>query len=130
MDKKEILQTKALFYFVGKGLEIVSKTNEDFQEEFEDLDGVFQWEVCETVKTYLIAKKGKFEVHLDATHDQPAVTFTVAEFDKARDILTGKIDGTSAYMAGDMNIMGDIQMGMKFAKVSEFLLEALSDLVS
>ena len=130
MDKKEILQAKALCYFVGKGLEIISRTNEDFQEQFEELDGIFQWQICGEVSAYMIAKKGKFDSTMDAIHDAPTVTFEVADFEKAKDILTGKVDGTSAYMAGDLNIMGDIQMGMKFAALSEFLVNALSDLVA
>ncbi len=130
MDKKEILQAKALCYFVGKGLEIISRTNEDFQEQFEELDGIFQWVICEEVSAYMVATKGKFESFMDATHDSPTVTFAVADFQKAKEILTGKVDGTSAYMGGDLNIMGDIQMGMKFSQLSEFLVNALSDLVS
>jgi putative sterol carrier protein len=130
MDKKQILQIKALCYFVGKGLEIISRTDEDFQERFEELDGIFQWTICDEVSAYMIAKKGKFDSVMDATHDAPTVTFAVADFEKAKEILMGKIDGTSAYMAGDLNIMGDVQMGMKFAALSEFLVQALSDLVS
>ncbi|MDD1779231.1 MAG: SCP2 sterol-binding domain-containing protein [Candidatus Helarchaeota archaeon] len=129
MDRKQILQAKALCYFVGKGLEVISRTNEDFQELFEELDGIFQWIICEEVMAYMVAKKGVFNTTLDATNDAATVTFAVADFDKARDILTGKIDGTSAYMAGDLNIMGDVQMGMKFAQLSEFLVNDLSDLV-
>ena len=84
MDLKETMQIKALFYFMGRGLEIISRTNEDFNEEFEDLDGIFQWTVGDV----------------------------------------------SAYMAGDLNIIGDIQMGMKFSQVAEWLTEMLSDLLS
>ncbi|MHA1130971.1 MAG: SCP2 sterol-binding domain-containing protein [Candidatus Helarchaeota archaeon] len=131
MDLKETLQIKCLFYFVGRGLEIVSQTNEDFQEEFEDLDGVFQWNVGD-VSMWLEANQGVFKVHLDEEYDSPTVTFSIDEslFDKALEILQGQYDGTSAYMAGDLNIMGDIQMGMKFAAVSEYLTDALSDLLS
>ena len=120
---------KALFYFVGNGLKIVSRSNEDFQEEFEDLDGIFQWNVGD-VSMYLVAEEGVFDVHLDAVHDEPAVTFEVEDFDKAVEILKGDLDGTSAYMAGDLNIIGDIQMGMKFAQVAEYLVDALADLLS
>jgi len=49
---------------------------------------------------------------------------------RSSDLLTGKVDGTSAYMGGDLNIMGDIQMGMKFSQLSEFLVNALSDLIA
>jgi len=130
MNIKELLQIKALYYFVGKGLEIISRTNEDFEEQFGELDGIFQWNVADEVFAYMIANKGKFDATLDATHDAPTVTFVVQDVEKAKEILTGKIDGTSAYMAGDLNIMGDLQMGMKFAQLSDFLVNALSDLVS
>ncbi len=129
MDLKEKMQIKALFYYVGRGLEVVSRTNEDFQEEFEMLDGIFQWNVGE-VSMYLEAKEGIFDVYYDVTHDEPDVTFTVEDIDKAKEILMGKLDGTAAYMAGDLKIAGDIQMGMKFAEVSEILVEELADLLS
>ncbi|HUY01032.1 MAG TPA: SCP2 sterol-binding domain-containing protein [Candidatus Deferrimicrobium sp.] len=128
MDLKDKMQIKALFYYVGRGLEVVSRTNEDFQEEFETLDGIFQWHVGE-VSMYLIAKKGVFETHYDVIHDAPDVIFTVEDIEKAKEILKGSLDGTSAYMAGDMNIQGDIGMGQKFATVSEVLVEELSDLL-
>ncbi|MHA1651454.1 MAG: SCP2 sterol-binding domain-containing protein [Candidatus Helarchaeota archaeon] len=129
MGVKEIMQIKALFYFMGKGLEIVSRINEDFQEEFEDLDGIFQWHV-EGVSMYLSANNGVFDSYLDAEHDEPTVIFTVEDHEKALEILKGEIDGTSAYMAGDLSITGDIQMGQKFGQVAEWLTEALSDLLS
>ena len=58
------------------------------------------------------------------------VEFVVEDFNIAVQILKGELDGTSAYMAGDLNIIGDIQMGMKFSQVAEWLTEMLSDLLS
>ena len=129
MDLKETMQMKALFYFMGRGLEVISRTNEDFIEEFEDLDGVFQWTVGD-VSCYLVADEGKFELFLDAIHDEPSVAFIVEDFGIAVQVLKGELDGTSAYMAGDVNIVGDIQMGMKFSQVAEWLVDMLSDLLS
>ena len=129
MDLKETMQIKALFYFMGRGLEVISRTNEDFNEEFEDLDGIFQWTVGD-VSCYLVAEEGKFDVHLGVQHDEPLVEFVVEDFNIAVQILKGELDGTSAYMAGDLNIIGDIQMGMKFSQVAEWLTEMLSDLIS
>ncbi|MHA1265463.1 MAG: SCP2 sterol-binding domain-containing protein [Candidatus Helarchaeota archaeon] len=128
-DLKQKMQIKALFYFMGKGLEIISRTNEEFQEEFEDLDGIFQWTVLGE-SCYLVAEEGKFDAHLDASHEEPSVTFEVDDFSNALQILKGEVDGTSAYMAGDLNIIGDIQMGMKFGSVAEWLTDMLSDLLS
>ena len=129
VELKQTMQMKALFYYVGRGLEVVSRSNEDFQEEFEDLDGIFQWNVGK-VRMYLEANEGIFDMNLDSVHDDPAVTFEVADFDRAVQILKGEIDGTAAYMSGDLNIVGDIQMGVKFASVSEILVQELSDLIS
>jgi len=129
MDLQETMQIKALFYFMGRGLEIISRTNEDFIEEFEDLDGIFGWNVGD-VSCYLVADEGKFNIHLDAKHDEPTVEFILEDFNIAVQILKGELDGTSAYMAGDLNIVGDIQMGMKFSQVAEWLTEMLVDLLS
>lgn len=129
MNLKEKMQIKALFYYVGRGLEVVSRSNEEFQETFETLDGIFQWHVGE-VSMYLEAKEGIFDVHYDVTHDEPDVTFTVEDIAIAKDILMGKMEGTAAYMSGDLGIAGDIQMGVKFAEVSGILVEELADLLS
>ena len=129
-DVKEILQTKVMLYIMGKGLEEMSKIDEEFQDEIEDFEAVLQWNVADDIKMYLDIKDGKVEAHLDAEHDEPDVIFTVEDMAKAREILGGEVDGTSAYMSGDLKMEGDMQAGMRMGQLGELLQGALGDLIS
>ncbi|MHA1265465.1 MAG: SCP2 sterol-binding domain-containing protein [Candidatus Helarchaeota archaeon] len=129
-DVKEILQTKVMLYFMGKGLEELSKIDEEFQEEIEDFDATIQWNVGDAIHMYLEIADGKVLAHLDAEAEEPTVTFTVEDYTKAREILSGEVDGTSAYMSGDLKMEGDMQAGMRMGQLGEFLQEALGDLIS
>ena len=130
MSVKDKLQVKVLLYFMAKGLEEISNTDEDFQEDFEDFEAVIQWNVGDDIHMYLIIQEGKVKGFLDAVADDPTVNFSVEELDKAKEILSGQVDGTSAYMSGDLKMEGDMQAGMKMGQVAEYLQEALGDLMS
>ncbi|MHA1648683.1 MAG: SCP2 sterol-binding domain-containing protein [Candidatus Helarchaeota archaeon] len=130
MSVKEILQTKVMLYIMGKGLEELSKVDEELQEEIEDFDAILQWKVGENLKMYLEISDGKITAHLDEEHDEPTVTFVVDDYAKAREILSGEVDGTSAYMSGDLKMEGDMQAGMRMGQLGELLQEALTDLLS
>lgn len=126
---KEILQTKVMLYIMGKGLEELSKIDEEFQEEIEDFEAILQWNVGDAIQMYLEFADGKVIAHLDEGADDPTVTFTVEDYAKAREILSGQTDGTSAYMSGDLKMEGDMQAGMRMGQLGEFLQEALGDLL-
>ncbi|NVM53995.1 MAG: SCP2 sterol-binding domain-containing protein [Candidatus Helarchaeota archaeon] len=128
MSVKDILQTKVMLYIMAKGLEELSKISEEFQEEIEDFQAVLQWNVGENIKMYLDIGDQKVVAHLDAEHDDPTVTFIVEDMAKARAILNGEIDGTSAYMSGDLKMEGDMQAGMRMGQLGELLQENLGDL--
>jgi putative sterol carrier protein len=129
MSVKEIIQTKVLLYIMGKGLEEISTTNEEFKEEFSDYDATIQWTIADTVKMYMKVEGGKFTAFMDAVVDEPTVAFAVEDYAKAKEILTGAIDGTSAYMSGDLKMVGDMQAGMKMGQVTNFLTETLKELM-
>ncbi|MHA1276423.1 MAG: SCP2 sterol-binding domain-containing protein [Candidatus Helarchaeota archaeon] len=130
MSLKEILQTKVMVYIMGKGLEELAKLDEEFQEEIEDFEAILQWKIGDDVSMYLEIEDGKITAHLDAEHDDPTVTFIVDDHAKGREILSGEIDGTSAYMSGDLKMEGDMQSGMRMGQLGEYLQEALGDLLS
>ncbi len=127
-DVKEVLQTKVMLYIMGKGLEELSKIDTEFKEEIEDFEAILAWHVADDIKMYLEIGDGKVTAHLDAEHDEPSVTFKVEDYKTARAILTGEIDGTSAYMSGDLKMEGDMQAGMRMGQLGEFLQEALGDI--
>ncbi|MFX1293544.1 MAG: SCP2 sterol-binding domain-containing protein [Promethearchaeota archaeon] len=128
MEIKEVLWTKVLLFIMGKGVEELSKIDEDFQEEIEDFEAIVAWKIADNIKMYLEITDGKVILHMDAEHDNPTVTFIVDDYGKAREILSGEVDGASAYMSGDLKIEGDMQAGMRMGQLSQFLQEALVDL--
>jgi putative sterol carrier protein len=129
MSVKEILQAKVLLFIMGKGLEEISATNEEFKEEFEDYDATIQWTIADTVKMYMKVEGGKFTAFMDAAAEEPTVSFAVEDYAKAKEILTGAVDGTSAYMSGDLKMVGDMQAGMKMGQVTNFLTDTLKELM-
>ena len=44
-------------------------------------------------------------------------------------ILMGEVDATSAYMAGDITVEGNLQDAMAFQEIIELALEAYEDLI-
>ena len=38
-------------------------------------------------------------------------------------MLSGELDGTSAYMSGDLTIDGNLQIAMRMNEVTEFILD-------
>ncbi|HUY01034.1 MAG TPA: SCP2 sterol-binding domain-containing protein [Candidatus Deferrimicrobium sp.] len=130
MSVKEILATKVMVYMMGKGLEELSKVDDEFKEEIEDFEAVLQWNIGDTIKMYIQFEEGKVTSFLDAEHAEPTTTFVVEDYAKAREILSGEVDGTSAYMSGDLKMTGDMQAGMRMGQLAEFLQEALSELLS
>jgi len=130
MSVKEVLQSKVLLYIMGKGLEEVSATNDEFKEEFEDLDATIQWVIGDNVKMYLKVEGGKFTAFMDEQAEAPTVTLTVEDYAKAKEILTGATDGTSAYMSGDLKLTGEMSVAMKMGQITEFIKDALGELMA
>ncbi|MFX0134731.1 MAG: SCP2 sterol-binding domain-containing protein [Candidatus Hodarchaeota archaeon] len=129
MGVKEILEIKVLLYFMGKGLEEISRTNEDFQDDFEDDEGIIQWKIGDNINMYMEINEGKFTAHLDEQHENPTVTLIVPDLKNAKGILRGEVDGNSAYMAGDLKIEGELPLSMKMGQAAEYLTEALSEIL-
>jgi hypothetical protein len=44
-------------------------------------------------------------------------------------MLFGEVDATSAYMAGDITVEGNLQDAMAFQEIIELALEAFEDMV-
>ncbi|NVM30814.1 MAG: SCP2 sterol-binding domain-containing protein [Candidatus Helarchaeota archaeon] len=129
VNVKEVLQTKVMVFIMAKGLEELSKIDEEFQEEIEDFEAILQWNIASDIRMYLAISDGRITAHMDAEHDDPTVTFIVEDYAKARAILGGEIDGTSAYMSGDLKMDGEMQAGMRMGQLGEFLTEALGDIL-
>ncbi|MGQ4873105.1 MAG: SCP2 sterol-binding domain-containing protein [Promethearchaeia archaeon] len=128
MEKKEF-QAKILLYIVLKSVEEVSKVDEDLQEELEDYDGSkIQWKIG-NFTGYLYIKDKKAIGVIDEEINNPDVTIIIPNPQKALDILTGKIDGVSAYMNGDLVIEGSLPVAMAFNDISEIIMDYLEPII-
>ncbi len=128
MEKKKF-QMKILLYIMIESFKEIAKVDEDLQEELEEMDMRIQWKVAD-LNAYISFKEGKIEGELDKVIENPSVILMMPTYDTAQGLLTGKIDGTSAYMAGDLTIEGNLADAMEFTNLSEILMDYLEPLMS
>lgn len=123
MEKKELL-VKMMFYIMAKSLEEIAKVDEDFQEDLEDLEGTIQWKIG-NIRAYQVIEDGKYSFVMDAEADDPDVTMILEDLDFARQFFNGEVDGTSAYMSGDLKIEGDLQLTMSYGSLADYITDYL-----
>jgi putative sterol carrier protein len=127
MEKKEF-QTRMMLYIMIESFKEIAKVDEDLQEDLEEMDTLIQWKV-KNINAYISFKKGKIEGELDIEVENPTVILTIPNYDTAKGLLTGEIDGTSAYMAGDLTIEGNLADAMEFTSMAEILMDYLEPLL-
>jgi len=123
MDKKE-LNVKMMVYIMMKSLEEISKVDEEFQEDLEDIEGIIQWKIA-NIRAYQVYKDGKYSFVMDEEADDPDVTMILEDLDFARQFFSGEVDGTSAYMSGDLKIEGDLQLTMSMGSLAAYIADYL-----
>ncbi|NHJ23408.1 MAG: hypothetical protein EAX89_02460 [Candidatus Lokiarchaeota archaeon] len=105
----------------------IAEENDDLKEELEDMDIVIQAVVTDAdYKFWLKAHDGTLE-YGDGDVDNPSFTFS-ANKEVGLGMLFGEVDATSAYMAGDITVEGNLQDAMAFQEIIELALEAYEDL--
>ena len=120
-DKAYTLEDLPLFM---KAIEEVAATNEDLQDELEDQDDVIiMMEVPGRIAGYMEIKDGKLTAG-EGKHPDPTVTIQMNE-DVAAGLLTGEVDTASAYMAGDIKIVGEMAKAMALRSILEIVGEEL-----
>lgn len=106
----------------------IAMDNEDLKEELEDMDIVVQQIITDKdAKFWLKAKEGALE-YGKGDVDNPSFTFSCA-LAVGAGMLFGEVDATSAYMAGDITVEGNLQDAMAFQEIIELAMEAFEDLV-
>jgi len=106
----------------------VSTENEDLKEELEDMDIAIQMVISDADKKFwLTVKEGDLDFG-DGDVDNPSFTMS-STLEVGAGILMGEVDATSAYMAGDITVEGNLQDAMAFQEIIELALEAYEDLV-
>jgi putative sterol carrier protein len=101
-----------------KALEEISESNEDLKDELEDTeDVVIQFNVPGVVQAYIEIKDGKLKAS-KGTKDDADVTLEMTE-EVGKNLFTGETDAASAYMAGDLKIIGEMAKAMKLRSLIE-----------
>ncbi|NVM31130.1 MAG: SCP2 sterol-binding domain-containing protein [Candidatus Helarchaeota archaeon] len=99
-------------------LEEIAQSNEDLIDELEDTEDVtIQFKVPGVVEAYLEIKDGKLTAKEGAI-DEPDVTLEMTE-EVGKNLFTGETDAASAYMAGDLRIIGEMAKAMKLRSLIE-----------
>ena len=106
----------------------IAEENEDLKEELEDMDIVIQMIITDKeAKFWLKANNGTLEFG-EGDVENPSFTFSATQ-EVGAGMLFGEVDATSAYMAGDITVEGNLQDAMAFQEIIELALEAFEDLV-
>ncbi len=106
----------------------ISTENEDLKEELEDMDIAIQQILTDIDKKYWLTVKEGDLAFGEGDVDNPSFTMS-STLEVGAGILMGEVDATSAYMAGDITVEGNLQDAMAFQEIIELALEAYEDLV-
>lgn len=105
----------------------VAATNDDLKDELADMDITVQQVITDVGKKFWIkAKDGTIE-YGEGDADSPSFTFSCT-MKTGAGMLFGEVDATSAYMAGDITVEGNLQDAMAFQEIIELAMEAFEDL--
>lgn len=103
----------------------IANESEDIQDEIDGWDRVLVFNIEGVKKITLKVQDGKVEVSEGAA-DESDITLTM-NADTAVGVLSGEVDATSAYMAGDLKVEGPLPDAIKFRTIIELLREELED---
>ncbi len=111
--------------YLGVMMDLCNKSD-DIKEEVEGWDRTFQFKIGDSLKVWLSVKDGKFANGVgDAA--SPDITLEMTDSVGAG-IFNGDVDATSAYMSGDLKVVGPLPDAVKFRTITEMVREALDDL--
>ncbi len=109
-------------------IKAISVENEDLKEELEDMDIAIMLVVNDADKKYWMTVKEGILDFGEGDVDNPSFTMS-ATLEVLSGIVMGEVDATSAYMAGDITVEGNLQDAMAFQEIIELALEAYEDLI-
>ena len=106
----------------------ISGENEDLKEELEDMEIAIQLVFTDADKKFwLTVKEGALD-YGEGDVENPSFTLS-STLEVGAGIVMGEVDATSAYMAGDITVEGNLQDAMAFQEIIELSLEAYEDLI-
>jgi putative sterol carrier protein len=109
-------------------MKAISGENEDLKEELEDMEIAISLVFTDADrKFWLTVKEGDLQFG-EGDIDNPSFTLS-STLEVGAGIVMGEVDATSAYMAGDITVEGNLQDAMAFQEIIELSLEAYEDLI-
>ncbi|MFX1394671.1 MAG: SCP2 sterol-binding domain-containing protein [Promethearchaeota archaeon] len=121
-DPKDILKIFEL-------MKQASAEIDDLKEELEDIDEFIGQMVIDDkgFKWWAKIGDGAFDYGEGESSEDPSFTMT-ANWETMSGLMIGEIDGTSAYMSGDLKIEGNLQDTMAYGEYLQFAAETLEEL--
>ena len=105
----------------------IAEENDDLKEELEDMDIAIQMNITDADKKFWLKAGGGTMEFGEGEVENPSFTFSATK-EVGSGMLFGEVDATSAYMAGDITVEGNLQDAMAFQEIIELALEAYEDL--
>lgn len=96
--------------------QIMDRIPEAFQaSKAQDLTATFQWEISGPTggQWYVEIKDAQCQVYSGSTAE-PNITISVKDEDFVK-VITGKMDGTMAFMTGKLKIKGNMGLAMRLS---------------
>ncbi len=120
-DPKNVLKIMEL-------MKQVSGEVDDLKEELEDIDEfIGQMDVTDKgFKWWVKIGDGKFDYGEGSVED-PSFTMS-ANWETLGGLMSGEVDGTSAYMSGDLQIEGNLQDTMAYGEYLQLVAETMEEL--
>ena len=113
---------------LAEALKQLAVENEDIKEEVEDMDTILAQFVVTDIDYKYWVKVGEGQVDYgEGETEEPTVTMKATGATWAG-MATGEVDGTSAYMSGDLQIEGNLQDSIAYGEINSMVGEALKKL--
>ncbi len=101
---------------------------DDLKEELEDIDQFIGQMVISDKDWKMWVKIGDGIYEYGEGEDANASFTMTCKWETMAGMMTGEIDGTSAYMSGDMQIDGNLQDVMAYGEYSSFAAETMQEM--
>jgi putative sterol carrier protein len=101
----------------------IATESDDIKDEISGWDRSLQF-VIEGVGDYCLTVKDAVFTLTAGKVPEPDITLSMAA-NTAAGVFTGEIDATSAYMGGDLKVMGPLPDAVKFRTLTEIVREEL-----
>jgi len=101
---------------------------DDLKEELEDIDQFVGQMVISDKDWKMWVKIGDGVYDYGEGADENASFTMTCNWETMAGMMTGEVDGTSAYMSGDMQIDGNLQDVMAYGEYSSFAAETMQEM--